>query len=296
MTNLQKAEKEKALLVRKLKKGTDAPARPVLTKPENSDAAASNQELLRRLYASMLKARMLSQGAHRSLGGIDSAADCDLTHAQEALVAGATLELRSEDTLVASPRKLAAQIAKGTRLSAVACKNGDQVGFATASSSDSLDPFNFATGIALAYWLENKRNAVVALSAEGSSSPERWHEAMKFAGIHKLPVIYVLRCCSAFESQAATGMPVLEDLSFWASDCGVPGIIVDGNDAVAVWRVTQESIHRARTGAGPTLIECETRFTQYEDPLAHMEHYMRKRSVWADQWKQEVAERIAAQI
>jgi TPP-dependent pyruvate/acetoin dehydrogenase alpha subunit len=216
-----------------------------------------------------------------------------LTQPHEALVAGASLELGPEDTLVASPRKLAAQIAKGTRL---VCKNGDQVDFATASSSDSLDPFNFATGIALANRLEKNRNVVVALSAENSSSLERWHAAMKFAGIHKLPVIYVLSCSSAFERRAANGTPVLEELSFWASDCSVPAVIVDGNDAVAVWRVTQESIHRARTGAGPTLIECETRLTQYADPLAHMQHYMKKHGVWDDQWRQEVGEKIEAEI
>ena len=61
-----------------------------------------------------------------------------------------------------------------------------------------------------------------------------------------------------------------------ARDYGYPGIIVDGQDVVAVWRVAQESIHRARNGAGPTLIDC--RMDSKRDPLAHMEHYMRKRN------------------
>ena len=80
----------------------------------------------------------------------------------------------------------------------------------------------------------------------------------------------------------------------------------DGNDLVAVWRVTQESIHRARTGAGPTLIECCTWRWHAEtdgpsgnggpppnksnhvrwqhDPLHHMEHYMKKRNLWNQAW------------
>jgi len=97
-----------------------------------------------------------------------------------------------------------------------------------------------------------------------------------------------------------------EDLRDRAEAYGIPGITVDGNDIVAVWRVTQESIHRARSGAGPTLIECRTWRWHAEadnsptngrakskvlharwqnDPLRHMEHYMKKRNLWQQAWK-----------
>ena len=122
----------------------------------------------------------------------------------------------------------------------------------------SFDPFNLGTGLALAHRLEKKRNVVIALSTEEDSVPEGWHEAMKFAGIHKLPIVYV-KSGFAFETAPAKGTPMLEELSFMARDCGFPAIVVDGKDAVAVWRVAHESIHRARNGAGPTLIECVTR-------------------------------------
>ena len=267
--------------------------------PANSNgASASDPELLRRLYVSMLRCRMLSEPMQRLVAGCDSGADCDFAIWHEAIAAGATLELGPEDTLVASPRNFAAQIVKGTQLSAALCKNGDQVGIAIAGTGGmgSFDPFNLGTAIALAHRLERTRNVVVALCAEDTSSPDRWHEAMKFAGTHKLPIIYVLRCESAFETRAATMTPALEEISFMAHDCGFPAVIVDGNDAVAVWRVAQESLHRARNGAGPTLIECETRFTQYEDPLAHLEHYMKKRGMWDDQWTREARDGIEAEI
>ena len=54
-----------------------------------------------------------------------------------------------------------------------------------------------------------------------------------------------------------------------------PEYVADAGDVVAVWRVAQESIYRARNGSGPTLIDCRKLTPQ--DPLAHMEHYMRKR-------------------
>jgi TPP-dependent pyruvate/acetoin dehydrogenase alpha subunit len=267
--------------------------------PANGNGApASNHELLRRLYTSMLRCRKLNERAQRLAAGCDCPADSDFALGHEAIVAGATLELGPEDTLVASPANFGSQIVRGTQWSAAVRKNGDQVGIGIAGggSMGSLDPFNLGTGIALAHRLEKTRNVVVALSAEDTASPERLYQAMKFAGTHKLPIIYVLGCKSAFGTAAARRLPALEEISLMTRGCGFPAVIVDGNDAVAVWRVTQESIHRARNGAGPTLIECETRFTQYEDPLAHLEHYMRKRGMWDDLWRREATEGIEAEI
>jgi TPP-dependent pyruvate/acetoin dehydrogenase alpha subunit len=282
---------------REKKEAVAKPLKADQAQPADSDgASASNQELLRRLYASMLRCRMLSKQAQRSPAAATPAAEFGIGH--EAIVAGATLELGPEDALIASPRNFAAQIAKGTRLSDLARQNGDQAGNAIAGAGvgDSFSPFNLGTGIALAHRLEKTCNVVVVMSAEHTSSPDRCHEAMKLAGTHKLPIIYVLRCGSAFETGAATRTPALEEVSFMARDCGFPAVIVDGNDAVAMWRVTQESIHRARTGSGPTLIKCETRFTKHQDPLSHIEHYMRKRGLWDDRWRRELTDAIEAEI
>jgi TPP-dependent pyruvate/acetoin dehydrogenase alpha subunit len=251
------------------------PAQPA----NGNGASASNPELLRRLYASLLRYRKLSE---RAQGSAAAAPAGEFAIGHEAIVAGAMLELGPADTLVAPPRNFALQIAKEARL--------------PAGHPDSLGPFNLGTGMALAHQLENTRHVVIAFSAEGTASLDRWHAAMKFAGAHKLPVIYVLRCGSAFETGATTRTPALEEISFMARDCGFPAVIVDGMDAVAVWRVTQESIHRARNGSGPTLIECETRSTEYKDPLAHMEHYMRKRGGWNEQWRRELMDAIEAEI
>ena len=119
---------------------------------------------------------------------------------------------------------------------------------------------------------------------------------MKFAGIHRLPVVFVLKRRFAFDSDDADQNPKLEEVSFLARDCGLPTIIVDSKDPVAVWRVTQESIHRARNAAGPTLIECEVQTARAADPLIQMEHYMRKRDAWDDEWKHETAGRIEVKL
>jgi TPP-dependent pyruvate/acetoin dehydrogenase alpha subunit len=288
--NASRAKREKKEVVAKPLKADHAQS------ANGNGAPASNREALHRLYVSMLRWRMLSEQARCLVAAAAPAAEFAIGH--EAIVAGAALELEPNDTMVASPHNFAARIVTGNQLSAAVGKNGNRVGTAIAGAGGmaALDPLNLGTGIALAHQLEKTRNVVVALSAGGTSPKDRWHAAMKFAGAHKLPVIYVLRCSSAFENGATTRTPALEEISFMTHDCGFPAVIVDGNDAVAVWRVTQESIQRARNGAGPTLIECETRFTEYKDPLAHMEHYMRKRSVWDDRWRREAADEIRAEI
>ena len=272
-----------------------SPKRDLGPPANGNGASASNQELLRRLYVSMLRCRLFGERAQRMAAAAAPAADFAIGH--EAIIAGAALELGPEDTLVASPYNFAAQTVKGTQSSAAVRQNGDHVGIATVGTGSrvSFDPFNLGTGIALAHRLEKTHNVVVALCTD-NNSPDGRQETMKLAGAHKLPIIYLLRCSSAFGTGAATGTPALEEITFMARDRGIPAVIVDGNDAVAVWRVTHESLHRARNGAGPTLIECETRYTEYQDPLAHMEHYMRKRGVWDEQWRREATDGIEAEV
>jgi pyruvate dehydrogenase E1 component alpha subunit len=229
-----------------------------------------------------------------------SAAPYDFALGHEAVVTGATLGLQAADTITASGRNLAALVAGGTSLNSLV-KQGDNnnpcsggLSSVVTPASLPVDPFNLGTGIALAHKLEPKRNVVVALCGEQSPSLNRWHEALKFAGAHKLPILYVIKSAAADPASPGAQNAHLEDFSFMARDYGFPGIIVDGGDVVAVWRVAQESVHRARNGSGPTLIDC--RMQSSLDPLAHMEHYMRKRSVWDDAWKKQVTRKIRAEM
>jgi TPP-dependent pyruvate/acetoin dehydrogenase alpha subunit len=260
--------------------------------PANGDRVSpSNQDVLRTLYASMLKCRILAERVQGLPDGQAHSHDYAFDIGHEAIVVGATVELGPQDTLVVSTGNFAAHVAKGvwlgTLTSRAAPENGAQAVVMTDHSPAralSFDPFHLGTGLALAHKLEKKRSVVIALCTEPDSAPDHWHEAMKFAGIHKLPIIYV-KSGSVFELAPAKGTPAFEELSFMARDCGFPAIVVDGKDAVAVCRVVHESIHRARNGAGPTLIECETRASSAGDPLEHMEHYMKKRGFWDNEWR-----------
>lgn len=234
----------------------------------------------------------------------------DLTTGHEAVLIGASIDLRPEDTIAASRRNFTAHIAMGTplkhllketaandsgesRASILSCQCA--VPGALSSAVFLADPFNLATGLALSHKLEKKTNVVVAFEDEDATSLEASHEALKFAGIHKLPIIYVTRN-AGLDDPGSRKHSALEEFSYLARDYGFPSILVDGNDVVAVWRAAQESIHRARNGAGPTLIECQSDAAKFEDPLSHMQHYMTKRGAWDEAWKQQVVDQFNGEI
>ncbi len=254
----------------------------------------ANPQLLRNLYALLLKCRLAEEQVQRLSAASAMAAAYDPAIGHEAVPVGAIADLGSKDTLVASPRNLAARIASGEALPELLAHPGPSQGcvYTTGAAPGvflSDDPLNLGTGLALGCRLQKKQQVVVALACR-AAPPDHCREAWKFADAHKLPIVYVIHGGSI----AAGDAPHLEAISFMARDCGFPGIIVDGQDVVAVRRVAQESIHRARIGCGPTLLDCRT--DAASDPLARLEHYMRKRRAWHDAWSHSLAAEIRAEL
>jgi len=115
-----------------------------------------------------------------------------------------------------------------------------------------------ADGAALAIKQRGGSEVVVAFCSDGSSANGMWHESLNLAAIWDLPVIFVLE-----NNQYAVSTPIrdsarIERLSDRAAGYGMPGVTVDGNDAVLVHQAMQEPLRRARAGEGPSLIECMT--------------------------------------
>ena len=98
---------------------------------------------------------------------------------------------------------------------------------------------------------------VVVYGGEGSTSEGDWHEAMNWAGIHKLPLIFVIENNNYAISVPQRGAGRRESRRP-GDGYGFPGVEVDGNRTLRVLKVMQEAVARARAGEGPTLIEAET--------------------------------------
>src|ERR671935_1843811 len=92
---------------------------------------------------------------------------------------------------------------------------------------------------------------------EGSTANGQWHEAMNFAGIHRLPVVFLLEN-NQFAYSTPNELEFAVDPVSRAASYGFPGVSVDGNDIEAVFEAAAGAADRARGGEGPTLIECET--------------------------------------
>src|SRR4029078_1352172 len=115
-----------------------------------------------------------------------------------------------------------------------------------------------AAGLALTFKMEQKDNVVVAYFGEGASNVGDFHEALNFAGVQQLPILFICE-----NNQYAYSVPVekrmaIDDVAERAESYGFDGVSINGNDVLAVYQATLGALARARGGHGPTLIECKT--------------------------------------
>ncbi len=114
-----------------------------------------------------------------------------------------------------------------------------------------------ANGIALAFKMRREPRVALTFFGEGSTANGQWHEAMNFAGVRRLPVVFVLEN-NRFAYSTPNELEFAVDPVRRAAGYGFPGVSVDGNDVEAVLGAVHAAAERARSGDGPTLIECET--------------------------------------
>lgn len=112
-----------------------------------------------------------------------------------------------------------------------------------------------AVGIALAGKMEKKDFVSLVTFGEGSSNQGDFHEGANFAGVHKLPVIFMVENNKYAISVPVSKQLACEKVSDRAIGYGMPGYTVDGNDPLAVYEAVKAAADRGRNGEGPTLIE-----------------------------------------
>jgi len=317
----------------------DRPAGAAKAGPTGSPAVSNNgneqlqPELLKRLYSYMLKCRTVEERVRVLFKQGRFSGNYYAAVGQEATEVGCSIDLQEQDCIAPSHRDFISHIMKGTPLKFMMAQlyarktSPDQgrsspahCGYAPLNiitpASTIAAQLNIGTGVALAYKMQKKPNIVMAFSGDGSTSLGFWHEAVNFAGVHKLPIVYVIQNNLWAESVSVKLQTAVEDLSVKAQAYGFPGITVDGNDVVTVYRVAQEAIERARSGGGPTLIECKTyrwyghseidpaKYRTPEevehwkalDPIPRMERYLEQRKLWSPAWKQELLDQFNKEL
>jgi 2-oxoisovalerate dehydrogenase E1 component alpha subunit len=115
-----------------------------------------------------------------------------------------------------------------------------------------------AAGIAYAVKSREENAVVGCWFGDGATSEGDWHEGLNFAGIHRLPVVFVCENNQYAISVPQSKQMAVKDVAVRAEGYGFPGVVVDGNDVLACYAAMRKAHERARAGEGPTLIECKT--------------------------------------
>jgi TPP-dependent pyruvate/acetoin dehydrogenase alpha subunit len=114
-----------------------------------------------------------------------------------------------------------------------------------------------ACGMALTFKMRREPRVAMTYFGDGATANGQWHEAMNFAGIHGLPVVLILEN-NQFAYSTPNELEFAVDPVKRAETYGFPGVKIDGNDVEAVFEASRLAAERARSGEGPTLIQCET--------------------------------------
>src|SRR5829696_7975503 len=248
---------------------------------------------------------------------------------QEAIVVGTCFGLRKEDYICPLHRDLGAFLMKGVEPRVMMAQmfaktTGLSRGRDSAlhSGVNELGIFGntsmlganlpVAAGIGLTFKMEKRDNVVIAYFGEGASNTGDFHEALNFAGVQQLPIVFVCE-----NNQYAYSVPIeksmaIDDVAIRAEGYGFDGVAINGNDVLAVYQATQGALARARSGEGPTLIECKTyrwhghsehdkafyrtdeelAMWKSRDPLPTFTTYLEHMSVLTPEQEQEIDQRI----
>jgi len=229
-----------------------------------------------RLYETLLLARLLDERAW-ILNRQGKAAFVISCQGQEAAQVGSAFVLRPDrDWLVPYYRDLAAVLLFGMTARDILLGQLARAGDPSSGSRQMPGHFGsrgrrilsggspvatqilHAAGIALASKIRRRDEVTACYFGEGSTSEGDFHEGLNFAGLHKLPILFICENNGyAISVPQAKQMPI-KNVADRAAGYGMPGVVVDGNDVLAVYEASRTAFERARAGEGPTLIEAKT--------------------------------------
>lgn len=243
---------------------------------EDSNAqAVIDPSLLPALFRSMTLIRMTEETVADLLDENEIRCPTHLCTGQEAVAAGVCAALRKDDYIFGGHRSHGHYLAKGGDLRALMAELYGKATGCSRGRGGSMHLFAgevgllgtvplvaatipIAVGSALASKMRGDARVSVAFFGDGATEEGHFHEAVNFAGLHRLPVLFVCE-----NNLYSSHMPIRErrvkdNISRAGDMHGIPGLRVDGNDVAVVYRTAVDAVRRARSGRGPTLLECRT--------------------------------------
>lgn len=246
-------------------------------------------------------------------------------YGQEAIAAAAGALIRDEDWLVPAFREMGTMLAKGVTLKQLFLYfMGYEDGSKYVNAKNTLpisvpiaSQLVHASGIGYSIKYNNQDKIVYAFVGDGGTSEGDFHEAVNFAGVWKVPVIFIIQNNQYGISTPTHMQTASESLAVKSVAYGVKGIKVDGNDLFAMYRAIEESIKICKDGEGPVLIEAVTYRkgahttsddpTKYRtkeeeqewektDPLNRLKNYLIERSLWSEEEEQKIVPQYKEEV
>jgi pyruvate dehydrogenase E1 component alpha subunit len=273
-------------------------------------------EQARRLYRAMVAARVYDRKgtALQKQGRLATYAPLE---GQEATQIGSAAALRPSDWMVATYRDAAAMRFHGYPWELLLLgRMGDERGGSPPQDVNVLPPsitvgahMLHAVGLAWAEKLQGTDRVALTYFGDGATSEGDFHEAMNFAGVYRLPVVFLCENNQYAISLRRDRQTAAETIASKAEGYGMPGALVDGNDLLAVFDATSGAVDRARGGGGPTLIEALTyrmgphttsddpkRYRdpaeeaewRERDPIKRTRGWLEERGAWDEAWHREI--------
>jgi pyruvate dehydrogenase E1 component alpha subunit len=301
-------------------------------KPDKVSVDISKETLLELYYCMLLSRRceerlaiLYKQG--KVLGGIFSGIG------QEAVTVGTAFDLKEGDAVFPLHRDIGVCLTRGVEPKVLMAQilgralglshgktdylhGGDPALGIYGSTSMIASSFPVAVGVALAFKYRLTNNVAVAYIGDGGTSRGDFHEALNFAGVQLLPIIFIIENNMYAYSTPLERQMAVEDVADRAAGYGMPGHVVSGNDIIAVRHVMAQAVQRARDWLGPSLIECKTyrwhghsehdeasyreteEYLEWKsrDPLPRFEVYLKEKSILTEEIMSQYGEQVEAEV
>jgi pyruvate dehydrogenase E1 component alpha subunit len=244
---------------------------------------------------------------------------------QEATQVGSAFAFLPGDWIFPSFRELGVQLTLGYPIHQIfQYWSGDERGQASPAESNIFpvcvsvgSHIPHAVGAAMAARYRHDPVVAGVWFGDGATSKGDFHEGFNMAGVFRLPLVFICQNNQWAISVPLSGQTAAATLAQKALAYGFEGVRVDGNDVFAVYRATRDAVEKARSGGGPTFIECLTyrvgdhttsddagRYRSADDvavwsardPLSRLERYMEHQGLWSEAYATETRQRATAAI
>lgn len=293
-------------------------------KADPTEASIFSDDQLKEFFKSLLHLRIYNDLA-LSLQREGRIGTYPSYYGQEAAQAGSVLAVEKDDWLFPSFRETGVYLLMGLPASNLfRYWLGDERGMKMPDGINVMpmsvpvgSHIPHATGAAMAMQYKGKKSAAIAFFGDGASSRGDFHEALNMAGVYKAPAVFICMNNQWAISLPRSAQTAGETIAQRAYSYGFEGLQVDGNDILAVYKATKDALDKARSGGGPTLIECFTYrlgnhttaddASRYRDekelekwkgrePLKRFRIFLKERGIWSEDYEKELTVAIRADI